>query len=120
MSGTRGDLFREIGELVVAAHNGDAIDLGETSQELALRYVRLGVPADTIARAIARSIGAVGVSLALVRPAARPVQSDAYGIPAEPSTDETGQFADDEDFENTHAGAVGELFPSGVRFSVLS
>ncbi len=119
MSGTHGDLFREIGELVVAAHNGDAIDLAETSQELALRYIRLGVPADTIARAIARSIGAVGVSLALVRSAERPSQADAHGVPAE-TADENGSFVDDDDFDNTHARAVAELFPSGVRFSVLS
>ncbi len=120
MSGTHGDLYREIGELVVAAHNGDAIDLSETSQELALRYIRLGVPADTIARAIARSIGAVGVSLALVRPAERPLQSDANSNPADAPADDDGSFIEDDVFDNTHARAVAELFPSRVRFSVLS
>ena len=62
MAGTHGDLFREIGALVVAAHDGDAIDLSLRSADLAERYINLGVPADAIARAIARSLGAVAMS----------------------------------------------------------
>jgi hypothetical protein len=75
MTATHGDLFREIGELVVAAHAGATIDLTEKSEEMAARYAELGVPAETLARAIARSVGAVGISLAIVRPFDPPVRS---------------------------------------------
>jgi hypothetical protein len=66
MSGSHGDLFQEIGKLVVAAHAGQAIDLDAKSEELAERYGNLGMPADLIARAIARSLGAISVSMAIV------------------------------------------------------
>jgi hypothetical protein len=66
MSGSHGDLFHEIGKLVLAAHAGQAIDLSAKSEELAERYVELGMPADLIAKAIARSLGAISVSMAVV------------------------------------------------------
>ena len=66
MAGMHGDLFSEIGKLVVAAHGGQPIDLIDTSEDLAQRYANLRLPADAIARAIARSLGAVGLSMALV------------------------------------------------------
>ncbi len=68
MSGSHGDLFREIGALVVAAHGGEPIDLTKTSEQLARDYQKLGISPETVARMIARSIGAVGVSLEMVRP----------------------------------------------------
>ena len=67
MSRTHGDLFREIGALVVAAHGGEPIDLTKTSEQMAREYDTLGISADTVARMIARSVGAVGVSLEMVR-----------------------------------------------------
>ena len=67
MSGTHGELFSEIGAIVVAAHEGEPIDLDAKAEELAVRYKDLNVVAETIARAIARSASAVGVSIALVQ-----------------------------------------------------
>src|SRR4051794_36987534 len=67
MAGTHGDLFSEIGKLVVDAHDGEPINLKQVSEEMAARYINLGVSSEMIERAIARSMGAVGVSLALVR-----------------------------------------------------
>lgn len=69
MSRTHGELFGEIGRLVFNAHQGAAIDLASASSELADRYSELRIPAEAIARAIARSAGAVGVSMALVEAA---------------------------------------------------
>ena len=66
MPRTHGELFGEIGELVYSAHQGHEIDLAAASKDLALRYADLRLPAEAIARAIARSAGAVGISLALV------------------------------------------------------
>jgi len=63
MSGSHGDLFQEIGKIVLAADAGHTIDLRATSQDLADRYVNLGMSASVIARAIARSLGAIGVSM---------------------------------------------------------
>lgn len=66
MSSSHGDLFSEIGKLVLAAHAGQAIDLDAKSAELAQRYCDLDVPAESIAKAISRSIGAIGFSMAAV------------------------------------------------------
>ena len=121
MTGTHGDLFREIGALVVAAHEGQSFDLKQTAEELARCYVNLGVPADTIARALARSMAAVGVSMALVRPGERPIlhtaisAGDAPGSEAENPTPTIHGPAQD---ETARSGSV--LFPSGVRLAVLS
>ena len=68
MSGTHGDLFSEIGKIVLAAHSGSPIDLKAKSEDLANRYWNLGLPPATMAKALARSIGAIGVSMALVAP----------------------------------------------------
>ncbi len=38
MSSSHGDLFSEIGKLVLAANSGEAIDLGATAKDLAERY----------------------------------------------------------------------------------
>lgn len=120
MTGTHGDLFREIGELVVAAHAGEPIDLTEKAEELALRYLDLGVPADTIARAIARSIGAVGMSLAIIRPFERPRPAgEAKG----PNGDASQIDAASEAGAPPGPGDLTQpasLFPSGVRLAVLS
>lgn len=116
MAGTHGDLFSEIGKLVLAAHAGQAIDLDRKSQELAHRYWKLGVPADAIARAIARSLGAVSLSMAIMHP-----PQDAAGL-----LDATGSASD----LQAEAPVAGEaessvkspaaLFPSGVRLAVIS
>src|SRR6185436_3877163 len=66
MSGSHGELFGEIGRLVLAANSGEAIDLDAKSEELAQRYCRLGISEAVIASAIARSIGAIGFSIARV------------------------------------------------------
>ncbi len=66
MSGSHGDLFQEIGKLVLAAHAGQAIDLDAKSEELAERYANLGMPSDLISRAIARSLSAISVSMAIL------------------------------------------------------
>ena len=115
MAGTHGDLFSEIGKLVLAAHAGQAIDLDKKSRELAQRYWKLGVPAEAIARAITRSLGAVSVSMAIVRP----------GRSSEGATDAADPAAvmPTSAPQETLEGAVkspAALFPSGVRLALLS
>jgi len=113
MAGTHGDLISEIGKLVVAAHAGQAIDLTATSEELACRYSHLGVPADSMARAIARSLSAVSVSMALMKPG-QPAERGYELDEASPPGDDDPEAAED------RANAAAALFPSGVRLSVLS
>jgi hypothetical protein len=105
MSGSHGDLFSEIGKLVLAANSGEAIDLDAKSVELAQRYNQLGFSEDVIARAIARSIGAIGFSIAKVMNG--DVQVGEAG-PAEPAAEHEG------------AKTASKLFPSGVRLAVLN
>ncbi len=128
MSGTHGDLFAEIGKMVLAAHAGQAIDLEAKSEELALRYWNLGVPADTIAKAIARSVGAIGMSIAIVshgnghkhhangngngRP--RPINAD-NSISVSPAEESA-----EAERPESPAKAAAALFPSGLRLAVLS
>lgn len=118
MAGTHGDLFREIGALVMAAHEGQSFDLTHTSEELARCYINLGVPADSIARAIARSMAAVGVSMELFRSSDRPEflqnghRLDGFDGAERPEAD---GFVPD---AATRSASV--LFPSGVRLAVLS
>ena len=50
MSGSHGDLFGEIGKLVLAAQAGQEIDLDAKSEELAERYRALGVSEEIIAK----------------------------------------------------------------------
>ena len=132
MSGTHGDLFREIGRLVVAAHAGQAIDLKVKSEEMAERYRNLGLPAETLAKAIARSLSAISVSMELV-----PVQGgknrhapidvsdgepirldDGATAPSlgqeEPLPHEEGEIIEGP------AKRVSRLFPSGLRLGLLS
>ena len=66
MSSSHGDLFGEIGKLVLAANSGQVIDLGATAKDLAERYVDLGISEETIAKTVARSIGAIGMAMAHV------------------------------------------------------
>lgn len=113
MASTHGDLFSEIGKMVLAAHAGQAIDLTAKSEELARRYINLGVPADTIARAIARSLGAVGVSLSMMRPPA-PTGFASNGVGG------TNGRAEEADEDQEAERSPAALFPSGVRVAVLS
>ncbi len=64
MSNSHGDLFTEIGRLVLAANSGQAIDLGETAKDLAERYKNLGMTEDTLTKVVSRSIGAISYSMA--------------------------------------------------------
>jgi hypothetical protein len=114
MSGTHGDLFQEIGAMVLAAHEGEAIDLKAKAEELAARYDNLRVPAATIARAIARSMGAVGMSMALLRSGDEP-------ITAAPAVVDVGGTAPAEPVDHLPpVRSPATLFPSGVRLAVLS
>lgn len=97
MAAMHGELFSEIGRIVLRAHKGDAIDLDSKSEELARRYKALGLSADSIANAIVRSAGAVGVSLALVADGA--MRAERAAVPG----------------ERGYA-----VLPSGVRVSMLS
>jgi hypothetical protein len=108
MAGTHGDLFREIGALVVAAHEGEPIDLKAKGEEL-----------DTIARAIARSASAVGVSMALMQISRRNAIHVNGDAPAN-----SGAVSGLDKEAPTHSSGVEKspaaLFPSGVRLAVLS
>ena len=102
-------MFGEIGKLVLAANSGEAIDLDAKSEELAQRYNQLGISEEIIARAITRSIGAIGFSMARVS------HGDRYaGGDAGPARD------DDVCGRRPSASARPTLFPSGVRLAVLS
>ena len=125
MPGTHGELFSEIGQLVVAADAGSTIDLTAASEDLADRYDNLGLPAPMLAKAIARSLGAIGVSMMLVGPTGgrgEPSQvrysSLSRRAPLEDSwADDVGPEALD-DAAQTPSASV--LLPSGVRLAVLS
>jgi hypothetical protein len=119
MTGTHGDLFREIGALVLAAHEGQSFDLKHTSEELARCYVNLGVPADTIARAIARSMAAVGVSMALLRPSQESGEEGGYRRQP-PDLEEGGEQPEGAPDPAVVSRSAGALFPSGVRLAMLS
>lgn len=127
MVGTHGDLFDEIGQLVFAADAGRPIDLTAASEDLAERYDNLGFPPAIMARAIARSLGAIGVSMALMAQAdqrddearalarirsagSRP--RDSFG------PDMRGGFSGDEDQQEAQPASV--VLPSGIRVAVLS
>ena len=128
MSGTHGDLFSEIGKLVLAAHAGQAIDLTAKSEEMARRYWKIGVPAETIAKAIARSLGAISMSMAIVSaaghsPADANGHSNGFGGNGEDSHGEgvNGHSpGGEEERAEAPAKAASALFPSGVRLAVLS
>ena len=63
MSNSHGDLFTEIGKLVLAANSGQAIDLNATVTDLAERYRNLGMTEETMMKVITRSIGAISYSM---------------------------------------------------------
>ena len=119
MPGTHGELFQEIGRLVVAADAGEALDLAATSEELARRYAHLGVPADTMARAIARSLGAVGVSMALVKASDRLPVEEILGIASSIEVESRDGRSSQGEAEDPPKSAA-ELFPSGVRVALIS
>ena len=122
MSGSHGDLFGEIGKLVLAAQAGQEIDLSAASEELALRYRKLGVSEEVIAKAITRSIGAISFSMARVslgEPAANGNGSNGHG--------QNGDDHNGHDHNGSNGADPSELpalpksiFPSGVRLAVLS
>jgi hypothetical protein len=116
MPGTHGELFSEIGRLVIAADAGAPINLQAMSQDLAERYDNLGVPAATMARAIARSLGAVGLSMTLIGPA------DERDIASPGPGERPDDAAAEVDFDGAplSAGRSTVLLPSGVRLAVLS
>ncbi|MGH6926016.1 MAG: hypothetical protein ACRED5_20000 [Propylenella sp.] len=138
MSGSHGDLFREIGKLVLAADAGQTIDLSAKSKELADRYRNLGMPADLMAKAIARSLGAIGVSMAIVANGGKGANGHhANGVNgfaanggnghAHSETREIADVAGAEDAtaieplsSESQAKAASALFPSGLRLAVLS
>jgi hypothetical protein len=103
MSNSHGELFGEIGKLVLAANAGETIDLNAKSEELAQRYNELGLSEDVIARAIARSIGAIGFTIAKI------------------TSGEDLPVGEGEPVSFDAVNKVGsKLFPSGVRLAVLS
>ncbi len=127
MSGTHGDLYREIGKLVLAAHAGQAIDLKTESEVMAERYRNLGLPAELLAKAIARSLGAISVSMELVPahagengharielPEGEEIRLDD-GAPARASIS-----ADERAAIEGPSKKASRLFPSGVRLGLLS
>jgi len=146
MAGTHGDLYSEIGKLVLAAHAGQTIDLTDKSQELAHRYWNLGVPPESMAKAIARSLSAIGVSMALVghRDSASLADNGDHHASANGHASHSAAIAngsaDSDDVgaihinghesepgadavpvdANNRAKAASALFPSGVRLAVIS
>lgn len=109
MSLSHGDLFSEIGKLVLAANSGEAIDLGAKSQELVKRYEALGLSEAMLTRAIERSIGAIGLSMAALSNGDR-LSRGGLGEAGPASPPAAEQSEKD----------ASTLFPSGVRLAVLS
>jgi len=125
MSGSHGDLFGEIGELVLAAQAGQEIDLGAKSEELARRYRKLGVSEEIIAKAITRSIGAISFSMARV-------SLGEHGMNGEHALNGNGHGSNGHDHNGHDHNGSNEadpsdlpalpksIFPSRVRLAVLS
>jgi hypothetical protein len=131
MSGTHGELFSEIGKIVIAAHAGQTIDLKAKSEDLASRYWNLGVPAEVLAKAIARSLGAIAVSMAVVSHRNGSANGNGHshiaplvaGDDSEPiqvngAAHDAGEPS--ADVIESPAKTAAALFPSGVRLAVLS
>lgn len=72
MSNSHGDLFTEIGRLVLAANAGQQIDVGATARDLAERYRNLGMTEATLEKVVTRSIGAISYSMARANGALQP------------------------------------------------
>jgi hypothetical protein len=131
MSGTHGDLFREIGKLVVAAHAGQAIDLTTESEEMAERYRNLGLPAEMLAKVIARSLGAISVSMELMPaqgenghapvklPDGEPIRLHD-GVFTPTPREEAASAQEEREIMEGPAKRASRLFPSGVRLGLLS
>lgn len=127
MSGTHGDLYREIGKLVVAAHAGHAIDLKTESEVMAERFRNLGLPAELLAKAIARSLGAISVSMELVPAQGGENAHAAAEIPEDKALrlDDGAPApaplsADERAAVEGPSKRASRLFPSGVRLGLLS
>ena len=118
MSVSHGDLFGEIGELVLAAQAGRQIDLTAKSEDLARRYQKLGVSEEVIAKAITRSIGAISFSMARVSLG----ENGTNGADAANGHSENGyEGAPSESEEESELPALPKsIFPSGVKLAVLS
>jgi hypothetical protein len=63
MSNSHGELFTEIGKLVLAANSGQAIDLNATVKDLSDRYRNLGMTEETMLKVVTRSVGAISYSM---------------------------------------------------------
>ena len=128
MSGSHGELFGEIGRLVLAANAGEAIDLDAKADELAQRYNELGFSGEVIARAIARSIGAIGFSMARVALGDRSHEEIGTELTGHNGNGGNGDHRHVHDHsgkdreESTELPALRKksVFPSGVRLAVLS
>ena len=131
MSGSHGDLFGEIGKLVLDAQAGHEIDLDAKAEELAERYRPLGVTEEIIAKAITRSIGAISFSLARVTLGDRleeemRLEVNGNGL-AKNGNGHNGDGHDGHDQDSENGADESDLpampksiFPSGVRLAVLS
>jgi hypothetical protein len=142
MSNSHGDLFTEIGKLVLAVNMGEPIDLDATAKDLATRYQNLGISEETYAKIVSRSIGAVRLSLVGAGPRAKLPDPPAPAAEGTPGSSDGGASGPPKAFSTaaqpngarrgtgrapTKAAAKGEgsapaksLFPSGVRLAVLS
>lgn len=131
MSGSHGDLFGEIGKLVLDAQAGHEIDLSAKSEELAERYRLLGVSEELIAKAITRSIGAISFSMARVSlgdKVEEAVRLELNGNGhAKNGNGHNGHDHNGHDRNGENGADASDLpalpksiFPSGVRLAVLS
>jgi hypothetical protein len=135
MSGSHGDLFGEIGKLVLAAQAGQEIDLDAKAEELAQRYRLPGVTEEIIAKAITRSIGAISFSLARVTLGDKleeEMRLELNGGHVKNGNGHNGNGHNGDDHNgHDHDAETGadesdlpampkSIFPSGVRLAVLS
>jgi hypothetical protein len=145
MSNSHGELFTEIGRLVLAANCGEAIDLGVTAKDLATRYQNLGISEETIAKVVSRSIGAVSLSLARAAPLLMtPPEATEGSAPSDPDDGPSAPAETIVQAAPKNGGRRGgrrskskavpaaangagdvaaskkSLFPSGVRLAVLT
>jgi hypothetical protein len=137
MSNSHGDLFAEIGKLVLAVNLGQTIDLDATAKDLALRYQNLRISEETLVRVVSRSIGAVRLSLASATPKPEIIDEDAAAEPAsriaflaaasvkpaapmQVSGRRFGGRSKTTASQEAAASQTKSLFPSGLRLALLS
>lgn len=147
MSNSHGDLFTEIGKLVLAANSGQPIDLGATTKDLAQRYENLGMSEETLTKVVSRAIGAISYSMARTNSGLQErleALRESQAAPSAPAPSEQEPAAMEESVEaqalapmatkpaklsrrarrraaRAAAEASGKsLFPSGVRVAVLT